>query len=174
LGDFDKAQPKLDEYVKAYPKGKFIMHAEYYQASNWLRLQEVDKAAKLLDAFLAKYPEPEKNIYMSNALFDRASCHFSANEYDPALSIIEQLQSKFPESVVIEMALNMKGNIFESTDKMKEAEQCYIDAFALAKKRGNRSVAGEALSYLVGMLCVEDGKKANPRVLEAVQYYDLL
>jgi tetratricopeptide (TPR) repeat protein len=173
LGEYDKAQPELDKYVKEYPEGKFIMHAEYYQASNLTRQLKMDQAAKLLDAFLKKYPKPDENIYMANALFDRASCHFSANEYDQALAILDRLSSEFPESSVIEMAYNMKGNIQESSDKMEEAEKSYLAAFALAKKRGNRPVAAEALSYLVGMLCIEEGKKPNPRAKDAVPYYDL-
>jgi len=77
LGHFEKAQPFLDDHVKTYPESKFIMHSEYFQGSNLTRLQYWERAASLLDAFLEKYPEPVKNIYLPNALYDRANCHFS-------------------------------------------------------------------------------------------------
>ncbi|NWK57103.1 tetratricopeptide repeat protein [Verrucomicrobiaceae bacterium N1E253] len=173
LGNFKEAQPFLDQHVKEYPESKFVMHSEYFQGSNLTRLQYWDKAAELLDAFLEKYPEPVKNIYLPNALYDRANCHFSESEYPPALTIIERLESEFGQSVVIDMAYNMKGNIYESTAKRDEAERYYLMAIDVAEKRNNRLVAGEALSYLVGMLGQEKiDKKPNPRIKDAVPHYD--
>lgn len=173
LGHFEKAQPFLDQHVKEYPESKFVMHSEYFQGSNLTRLQYWEKAAKLLDAFLGKYPEPSKNIYLPNALYDRANCHFSESEYPPALTIIEQLEKDYTNSAVIDMSYNMKGNILESTAKLAEAEKYYILAMEVAEKRSNHLVAGEALSYLVGMLGMEPTKKKpNPRIKDAVPYYD--
>lgn len=173
LGHFEKAQPFLDQHIKTYPESKFIMHAEYFQGSNLTRIQYWERAAKLLDAFLAKYDDPAKNIYLPNALYDRANCHFSESEYPPALELITKLEDEYPQSVVIDMAYNMKGNIFESTAKFEEAEKYYLMAIDVAEKRNNRLVAGEALSYMVGMLGVEKrDKKPNPRIKDAVPYYD--
>ena len=173
LGNFDKAQPFLDQHVKEYPKSKLIMHSEYFQGSNLTRLQYWEKAAGLLDKFLKKYPEPGKNIYLPNALYDRANCHFAESEYDPALTLLNRLESEFPTSAVIDMAYNMKGNIFESRAEYEEAEKYYLLALNTAEKRENKLVSGEALSYLVGMLGAEKrGKKPNPRIKDAVPWYD--
>lgn len=173
LGNFEKAQPFLEQHVKDYPKSNFIMHSEYFQGSNLTRLQYWDKAAKLLDEFLAKYKDPNKNIYMPNALYDRANCHFSESEYDPAMALLNRLESEFSQSVVIDMAYNMKGNIFESTGNRDEAEKYYNLALETAEKRDNEIVAGEALSYLVGMLGTEKiDKKPNPRIKDAIPFYD--
>lgn len=175
LGHFDKAQPFLEQHVKEYPKSKLIMHSEYFEGSNLTRLQYWEKAAKLLDKFLDKYPEPGKNIYMPNALYDRANCHFSESQYEPALVLLNRLEEEFPDTAVIDMAYNMKGNIFESTGKFEDAEKYYILALEIAEKRENKIVAGESLSYLVGMLGVEtrgDKKKPNPRIKDAIPWYD--
>jgi len=173
LGHFSDAQPLLDQHVKEYPKSKFIMHSEYFQASNLTRLQFWDKAAKLLDAFIAKYPDPKKNIYLPGALFDRANCHFAESQYKPALVLLDRLEKEFPQSGIIDMAFNMKGNILESTGDYEGAEKYYIKALEVAEKREHKLVAGEALSYLVGMLGVEKrGKKPNPRIKDAVPWYD--
>jgi len=173
LGHFEKAQPFLDQHVEEYPESKLIMHSEYFQASNLTRLQYWEKAAKLLDAFLTKYPEPGKNIYLPNALYDRANCHFSESEYPPALVLLDRLEKEYSENVVIDMAYNMKGNIFESTAKLEDAEKYYNLALDISEKRENKLVAGEALSYLVGMLGIEKrDKKPNPRIKDAVPFYD--
>ena len=175
LGNFEKAQPFLDQHVTDYPKSKFIMHSEYFQGSNLTRLQYWEKAAGLLDKFLTKYPSPGKNIYLPSALYDRANCHFAESEYDPALALLNRLENEFPTNVVIDMAYNMKGNIFESRAQYEDAEKYYILALNTAEKRENKLVSGEALSYLVGMLGEEKrGKKKepNPRIKDAVPYYD--
>lgn len=175
LGNFEKAQPFLDQHVKEYPKSKLIMHSEYFQGSNLTRLQYWEKAAGFLDKFLEKYPEPSKNIYLPNALYDRANCHFAENEYDQALTMLNRLEDEFPDTAVIDMAFNMKGNIFESRAEYDEAEKYYIMALNVAEKRENKLVAGEALSYLVGMLGAEkrgEKKAPNPRIKDAVPYYD--
>jgi tetratricopeptide (TPR) repeat protein len=175
LGHFEQAQPFLEQHVKEYPESKLIMHSEYFMGSNLTRLQYWEKAAKLLDAFIAKYPEAGKNIYMPNALYDRANCHFSESQYEPALVILNRLEKEFSDNTVIDMAYNMKGNIFESTDELEKAEEYYLKALEVAEKRENKNVAGEALSYLVGMLGVEtqgDKKKPNPRIKDALPWYD--
>jgi len=175
LGHFEQAQPFLEQHTTEYPKSELIMHSEYFVGSNLTRLQYWGKAAKLLDAFLAKYPDVAKNIYMPNALYDRANCHFSESEYKPALVLLDRLENEFPGSSVIDMAYNMKGNIFESTANYEEAEKYYLQALGVAEKRENKIVAGEALSYLVGMLGAEksaDKKSPNPRIKDAVPLYD--
>ncbi|BDS05705.1 hypothetical protein NT6N_07450 [Oceaniferula spumae] len=173
LGNFDKAQPFLEQHVKEYPKSKLIMHSEYFQGSNLTRLQYWEKAAKLLDEFLGKYKDPNTNIYLPNALYDRANCHFSESEYEPAMTLLNRIEEEFPQTIVVDMAYNMKGNIFESTGKRDEAEKYYLLALETAEKRENRIVAGEALSYIVGMLGAEKiEKEPNPRIKEAIPYYD--
>ncbi len=175
LGNFDEAQPFLDQHVKEYPESKLIMHSEYFQSSNLTRQQYWERAAKLLDVFLGKYPEPGTNIYMPNALYDRANCHFAESEYDPALVILNRIENEFSSSAVIDMTYNMKGNIFESRAEYDDAEKYYILALNTAERGENRVVAGEALSYLIGMLGAEtQGKKKapNPRIKDAVPYYD--
>jgi len=87
--------------------------------------------------------------------------------------LLNRLEEEFPTTVVVDMAYNMKGNIFESTGKRDEAEKYYNLALETAEKRNNKIVAGEALSYLVGMLGAEKiEKKPNPRIKDAIPFYD--
>ena len=175
LGNFEEAQPYIDDHIKQYPESKLIIHSEYYQASNLTRLQYWEDAAKLLDGFLSKYPNPGNNPYLPLALYDRANCHFALEEYDPALVLLDRLENEFPDSTVIDMAYNMKGNILESTQEFGEAERYYKLALEVAERRENKSVAGEALSYLVGMLASLKGDDKDdplPRLKDAVPWYD--
>ena len=149
------------------------MASLYFQGSNLSRLQYWGKAAELLDVFLSKYPDPGKNIYLPFALYDRANCHFAEDELDPALVKMNRLESEFPTSDIMDMAFNLKGNVLQTQEEWDPSEEYYKKAMELAKRRENNIVVGESLFYLVGLLGSEKrGKKENPRVKDAVPYYD--
>ncbi|MCF7674625.1 MAG: tetratricopeptide repeat protein [Akkermansiaceae bacterium] len=173
-GVFDKAQPLLSEHVKLYPESQFTEAARYFEASNYSRLQEWDKSASLLDAFFAKYPDPKSNIFYPFALYDRANCHYAKDEYQPALDKLNRLDADFPNAEVMEMALNLRGNVQQSLKLPEDAEKSYLAAVKLAKTRGNDAVVGEALYYLVAMLGEQKkgDKEPNPRLKDAVPFAD--
>lgn len=172
-GNYDEALPLLDQHVEQYPESDMALAASYFQASNFSKLQFWAKAARLLDAFFEKYPEPSKNIFFPFALLDRATCHFAEDENDAALEKLTQLERDFPNTVVMEMALNLKGNVLQTDGDEENAEKAYLAALALAEERENRMVAGESLYYLVGLLGEKNkGSEENPRIKEAVPFAD--
>ncbi len=172
-GQYDKAQPLLDQHVKDYPKSQFVIPATYFQASNLSRLQFWSKAATLLDAFLTKYPDPSKNSFLPFALYDRATCHYAEEQSEGALEKIARIVKEFRDSNVIDQAFNLRGNVEQSLGNREAAEKAYLSAFEIAEKRRNRTVAGESLYSLVALIGEKKiGKKENPRLKEAVPYAD--
>lgn len=171
-GQYDKAQPLLDQHVEKYPKSLFEIPASYFQASNNSRLQFWSKAAGLLDAFLKKYPDPGKNVFLPFALYDRATTHFAEDQPEPALASLARIISEFPDSNVIDQAYNLRGNILQSTGNLEEAEKAYLKALEIAERRNNRVIAGESLYSLVGMLGDKAGKQADARLKDAVPFAD--
>ncbi|WP_193212170.1 tetratricopeptide repeat protein [Luteolibacter marinus] len=172
-GQYDKAQPLLDQHVEMYPESQFEQAALYFQASNLSRLQFWKKSAKLLDAFLAKYPDPSKNIYLPFALYDRANCHYAESENEAALTNLDRLESEFPNAEMIGMAYNLKGNVLQSSGDRDAAETYYKKALELAERRDNDMIAGESLFYLIAMLGEKPTKKDQPsRMKDAVPYSD--
>jgi tetratricopeptide (TPR) repeat protein len=173
-GEFDKAQPLLDQHVEKYPKSQFAEAALYFQASNLSRLQMWTKSAKLLDEFFAKFPDMKSNIFYSFGLYDRANCHYAENEFDQALAKLAVLEKEFPNAEVMEMAMNLMGNVQQSLKNPEGAEKAYLAALQLAETRGNANVAGESLYYLVAMLGEQKkgDKEINPRLKDAVPFAD--
>jgi len=166
------ADPLIDKHVEMYPESDFRQAALYFQASNAARLQYWSKAARLLDEFLEKYPDPDENIYLAFALYDRANAHFSLDENEAAMDRIARIESEFPDASVMPMTLMLKGNIQQSGDEPQAAEETYEQALAEAERLGNEVVAGEALFALISML----GEKPKPgedgRLTEALPYID--
>jgi tetratricopeptide (TPR) repeat protein len=172
-GKYDVARPYLDDHVEMYEKSAFRMAALYFQGSNLSRLQYWTAAAELLDKFLSNFPDPRQNVYLPFALYDRANCHFAEDELDPALVKLNRLESEFSTSEIMDMTYNLKGNVFQTQEEWAPAEEYYLKALELSERREHKMVAGESLFYLVGMLGQEKrGREANPRVKEAVPFYD--
>lgn len=172
-GEYQKARPLLNQHVKDYPKSTFRKASLYFQGSNLSRLQYWGEAAELLDAFLTKFPDPAENIYLPFALYDRANCHFAEDELDPALVKLNRIEKDFPHTPIMDMAYNLKGNVFQTQNEWDPAEDYYKKALTLAERLENTIVAGESLYYLVGLLGAEKrGKEKNPRLKDAVPYYD--
>lgn len=172
-GVYDKAQPLLDQHAKDYPKSKFRQAALFFQGSNLAKLQIFDKAATLLDAFLKEYPEPSKNAYMPFALFDRATCHYAESQYAPALEKLDYLEKEFPQTEVMDLAYNLKGNVHLAEGRKPEAETFYNKGYELAERRGAKMVAGESVYLLIAMLGEKPSPKTpNPRLKDAVPWID--
>ena len=172
-GQYDKAQPMLDQHVKEYPKSLFLIPATYFQAANVARLQSWDKAGSLLDAFIDKYPDPAKNPFLPFALYDRATCHYAQEQSEAALEKLDRIVKEFRDSNVIDQAFNLRGNVHQTLENPERAEKDYLAALEIAEKRNRNVVAGESLFSLVALIGPETaGKKENPRIQEAVPYAD--
>ncbi|NNM30585.1 MAG: hypothetical protein HKO57_13780, partial [Akkermansiaceae bacterium] len=172
-GQYDLAKDLLKLHPEQYPESQFKMAALYFEGSNLSRLQYWSAAAKLLDTFLEKYPDPRENIYLSYALYDRANCHYAEDELEPALSKVNRIETEFPGADVMDMTFNLKGNVLQTLNEFDEAEKYYLKALEIAERRDNRIVASEAVYYLVALLGAEKrGREENPRVGDAVPYYD--
>ncbi len=175
--EFVEAQPLLNEYVETYggqgADKTRIQAALYFQAANYSRLQEWTRAASLLDTFFEKYPDPRTNIYMPFALYDRANCHYAEEENDPALEMVNRVEKEYPGVSIMESNFALKGNILQTLTKEEEAEEYYLKALELAETKKNDMVAGECLYYLTALIGKEKiGKEENPRVAEAVPFYN--
>jgi tetratricopeptide (TPR) repeat protein len=73
----------------------------------------------------------------------------------------------------MEQNLALKGNILEGLKKPEESEKYYLMALELAEQKRNDLVSGECLFYLTSLIGkAKIGKAENPRVAEAVPYYN--
>lgn len=170
-GEYDLAKPLLDQHVEAYPESQFVTSARYFQASNEARLQFWQRAGRLLDQFLTDFPTPGENAYYPMALFDRVTVHYSEEQNELALAIIERIVTEFPDSPVVEQTLTLKGNILQSDGELEQATDAYLKSLELAEARNNSDIAGDAVYYLSNVYTeriTED--KDDPNAVKAVEY----
>lgn len=173
LNQREDAEPYLEKHIKSYPSSKMALHASYYQAANLANLKKWPEATKALQSFVAKYPDAKSNNYLPNAIYYLANAYYADSKYDETLVQVDRLEEEYPRSVLLGRAYNLKGNIYESTDKYVEAEKSYLRALQVAESKKNRGVAAEALNYLVGFLTKDTlGGKPNTRMEDALPHYD--
>lgn len=169
-GQYDKAQPLLDEHVQKYPKSAFEVSAMYFQAANTSRLQFWGKAGTMLDEFIAKHPDAAKNVFLPFALYDRANCYFAESKYEESMVVLNRIISEFPDSDVIDQTWNLRGNVELSLKNREESEKSHLKALEIAERRKNVGVAAESLFSLVALL--GDKSKNKDRLKDAVPYAD--
>ncbi len=170
---FFDAHKHIVKHVKMYPDSEYAKASQYFEGSNLSRMQQWALAAPKLDKFLADFPDANDNIYLPFALFDRASIHFSEEEYDMAVEKIERIEKEFKGSAVEDMAMNLRGDVYRSTGEKEASKGSYLKGYTIAKQRDNRVVSGESLYKLVALLGQEEeGNEANPNIKDAIPYYD--
>lgn len=162
------AAPLLERHAALYPQSRFAQASLYFLAANRIRLEQWDEGAKLLDAFIAKYPQPGENPYLSLALLDRALCHAAKGEDAAALEKLGRLGKEFAETAAAGPAQALKGDLLRRQGKAAEAEACYKQALAKAESAGDRPAVAEALARLAELLA-SGGKE---RAKEAAAYCD--
>jgi len=178
LGRAAEAAPFLEEHVEIYGHGsklesEYVVASEYFFASNDTYMHRYDTAAKKLDRFLGLFPNPLDNSFLADAKYDRANCHYNLSEPNKSMKLLSSLIKEFPSALVLDRAWALKGNVEQSEAQREEAATSYKQALKIAQSRKNDGVEEEVLYYLVGLLGEELlGKDPNPRIQEAVPYYD--
>lgn len=167
-GRFEEARPLLDRHVTLYPASAYAQETQYLRATNLVQLRQWAEAAKLLDEFTAKHPDPAGNPYLAAALLDRAECHASLNENGPALEKLARLEKEFPGSEALANAQGLKGELLLRQGQAGEAEESLVKALEQAEKQGQKEAAADILLHLVTLI----GGKDSLRRKEALPYCD--
>jgi len=170
-GEYDLAQPLLNEHVEAYPESPFVTSARYFQASNESRLQFWQRAARMLDQFLEDFPDKSANVYYASALFDRATVHYAEEQNDLAIAALDRIISEFPEAGMLDQAHNLRGNVLQTKEDLEAAQESYLKALEISEARGNRDITGDALYYLTNVLSdrIEEDEN-DPFAVQAIEF----
>ncbi len=186
LGQSAEARAPLGEHVKLYGKGgkhkesPYSLATQYWEAANETYLQEWAQAAQKLDAFLRDYPDPAKNVYFPNAIYDRANCYTNLEEYEKSTKSLDEIINKYPNCGILDQVYALRANNNENLSNDDKAQEDYKLALEVAQKANNQAVEAEVLTNLILLL----GDASQPEKTEAekkkkaenfkatLQYYD--
>ena len=168
LGRFDEASEPLKRHKEMYPDSEFKVATSYFGAANLVFLEEYVRGGIAMDRFINDYPNPQDNVYLPFALFNRAECFYAQNEYEEALIRLNRIEAEFQNPDNIEQVYNLKGNVLAGLDKDTEAREYYEKGLATAEQKDNDEIAGESLFSLIALLAPQEGELSA----EALPYYD--
>ncbi|MEM0897801.1 MAG: tetratricopeptide repeat protein [Verrucomicrobiota bacterium] len=162
---FPEARKELDKHIETYPKSTYKEQVTYYHASTGMKLAETDAQYAAvgisLDGWLKEFGESALRPF---ALLDRATVYFFREEAqnEKALAQVAEIESKHAESVILDSAVKLKGDIQSALEQYPEAEASYKEALALSKQKGNDGVAVDAILQLINLTAAAAAKEERP------------
>ncbi len=162
-GQYEDADPILEQHAAKYPKSGYLEESSYYRGANKVKLLEWASALPLLDAWLGKYPESSLRSF---AILDVATCHFANDNLDQCLAKLDEIEQRHSSSEIYDRSLNLRGDVLQAQTEWPAAREAYLKGKSLAEQAGHYQVAAEALSQLVPVAIAQEKYK------EAADHYD--
>jgi TolA-binding protein len=89
-GDCAKSTPALSKYIADYPKGSFVINANFYLGDCYARAGNKDKA---LDAFM-QVVQNQKNDFTEQALLSAAQIYYDNGKFSEAYETFDKLENQ--------------------------------------------------------------------------------
>jgi TolA-binding protein len=89
-GDCEKSTPALNKYITDYPKGSFVINANFYLGDCYSRVGNKDKA---LDAFM-QVVQNQKNDFTEQALLSAAQIYYDNGKFSEAYETFDKLENQ--------------------------------------------------------------------------------
>lgn len=129
LGNYSESFEELSNYRRLYPKGQRIEPATYFAAAAAVQLQDWTSGLALMQALITNAPQSE---LLPNALYIGGLCAYMLDETGTALSMIERIEREFSDLSVLPLALNVKGDVYTTSEDFTNAQAIAIFAQAEA------------------------------------------
>lgn len=117
----------------------------------------------LLERYVDKYPD---GAYIARALYDIADAKYEKRDFSGAVSAIDSLLDKRPDSPVSGPALLLKGEILENHRLSSDSRKQAYDSYAKATSRGNKDIY---LPGLQGMMRTSDSDSEILSIARKIQ-----
>lgn len=154
LGRFEDAEKELDSFVEAYAEGSRTSEAIFFQGATKVDLRNWDLGVEILDDFCGRYPD---SPYRSTALYLAALCYLQSDLLDEALARATEVTEKYPESSVLAVAQNIRGDVLLGIGEapVEEVMDCFEKGKAAAEDNEDAPAAAYALWQLIGLASYE-------------------
>ena len=162
-GQYEEADPILEQHAEKFPKSGYLEESSYYRGGNKVKLLDWALALPLLDAWLNKYPESSLRSF---AILDVATCHFANDDLDKCMARLDEIEQRHANSEIYDRSLNLRGDVLQAQTEWAASQEAYIKGKSLAEQSGHYQVAAEALSQLVPVSIAQEKYK------DAAGYYD--
>lgn len=163
LGRYAESIPELTVFIEKYPNSPYIETVRRLDGLGSVIEQDWETAATKLDSFIEDYPDSKM---IGDVLVDRAVTHYSLNQYDETLEVVQTLRVDHAGSENIDRALNLAGDVHYSREDYPKSEEAYVKAREAAQRRQHDDPHAHATAQLVAVCSTQEKWE------DAAKYYD--
>ncbi len=182
---FEEAVPAFDTYLSEFEKGAFGLHANYYLADCYIRLDQPENAL----AHFEKVVERPKSVFSEKSLVKAANLSFELNDYERALLHFNQLERSAENKAYLIAAKTGKMRAYKnlgkndstivasfeilSTEKVPDdlIEEAHLNIAHAAMQSGNNELAMREFKVVSGLTQNESAAEASYYLAE-LQFED--
>ncbi len=147
VGNHRAVHNLLNSFSNKYPDSKYRESAEFYSASNLIKMHWWRAGVLALNDFIQSCPD---SIHLADAFYDRASADYFFKDYDSCLNYIIKIE-KVNEDLYLNLrAKLLKGYALKKLDRLAESEGAFLIAKNKARLiKSSQSTAKSLLNLIV-------------------------
>ena len=154
IGNHRASHILLKSFSSKFADSEYLESAQFYSASNLIKLHWWAAAGSALDDFINQYPESK---HLSHALYDRASADYFFKDYNSCLGLISRLEQTNNDPHLDLRIRLLKGYALKGLGRLAESEGAFLIAKNKAELIGSSHVIARALINLVDV-AAEQGR----------------
>lgn len=125
--NIDNAAKFSKMLLNSFPESEYAVQVRFWLSNYFEQNRQFADALKILDSIIKD--SSNKPLVIVNCYYREAFILFQTEESSKALELINTIESKYPQSEILPLALYFKGDILSSDGKYSEAIQAYQSAY---------------------------------------------
>ena len=146
IGNHRAAHNLLYSFSSKFPSSLYLENAQFYSASNLIKMHWWRAGSLALDSFIKNFPN---SAHLADAYYDRASADYFFKDYNSCLNFIITLE-RINNDPHLELRIKLlKGYALKGLGRLAESEGAFLIAKNKAKLLGSsRSIARSLLNLI--------------------------
>ena len=177
-GEEKKGANLWRDYLKMYPEDRFSVNLSAFLGRYYLEKGNLKEAKEVLEKSLKDFPDKENE----GILYSLAIIAVQEKEWGKSLFYLDRILTRFPESSLISLTLNQKGEVLFQLKRWEEAASTYkrlaeiseimrgealFKAGESLEKKGDFQEAGSL--YLKSLTLLKEDSSSYKKALTSLQ-----
>tara|TARA_B110000014_G_scaffold264382_1_gene265474 strand:- start:745 stop:2280 length:1536 start_codon:yes stop_codon:yes gene_type:complete len=147
VGNHRAAHNLLNSFNTKYPNSNYLESAQFYSASNLIKLHWWRAGILALNDFIQHFPD---STHLADAFYDRASADYFFKDYNSCLNFIIKIEKNNDDPHLDIRTKLLKGYALRELDRLAESEGAFLIAKNKARLiKSSQSIAKSLLNLIV-------------------------
>ncbi|MDG1852577.1 MAG: hypothetical protein P8I97_00280 [Verrucomicrobiales bacterium] len=147
VGNHRAAHTLLNSFSNKYANSKYLESAQFYSASNLIKMHWWRAGVLALNDFIQNFPD---STHLADAFYDRASADYFFKDYNSCLNYIIKVEKVNKDPHLNLRTKLLKGYALKELDRLAESEGVFLIAKNKARLlQSSQSIAKSLLNLIV-------------------------